>query len=725
MTMNYQIGSATLPLAQTLTATTTPKGLDFTVAISGSPFNAAWLLVSASTGVSPGSLKVTTNPTGLPAGEYVGTITVSAASGGTTYTQAAVVTLLVESPPAAISTSPSSLAFSYTTGGPVPSPSLASAFIVSSSGAALSATATVAGATWLTIAPTGDISLIGLFNTVAVTVNPTGLAPKVYTGTITISAPASANKTASITVTLTVKANVPSTVDTWPAGVIEGASATVVTLDGAAFFANSTVTATGFTPSSTITVTDGTSTVSSTFLIPVYQTTATGLRLGISSPAPSGVVGSPYSQNLAAVGGIGPYTYSQAAGLLPTGIAVGGGTIGGTPTIAGTFLFVVQVTDSSTPPIMAFGQLSLTIYPTVDAALCITVAATPLTLGTEGAEYGPETLTAVGGAGGPYTWSATNLPAGMTLSVGGVLGGIPSTDGNAGTLVNAVVSDTGMLVTVPGADLASAGVLRMAVTTPAPGGGVSNEAAFQVYGPNPQITAVVNSASYAQGTLAPGDVIAIYGIGMGPAALTIFDPAAPPIPTSLPAVAPSTSVTINGTPAPILYTSANVVGVTVPYTVSGASASIVATYGGLVSQPVTVTVAAADPGVYSLAASGQGQGAILNYIAGNYTINSASNPAAKGSIVIMYITGVGLTTSGVDNQLIPASPAVTPILAPSVSIGGQGATVLGAQAPPGSIPGLMQLNVTVPMTVTAGVALPVIVTVGGVASQAALTMGVK
>jgi len=603
--------------------------------------------------------------------------------------------------------------------------SLASTFIVSSSGSALSATATVTGATWLTIAPTGDISLIGLFNTVAVTVNPTGLAPKVYTGAITISAPASANKTVVVAVTLTVKANAPSTVDTWPAGVIEGAGATVVTLDGAGFFANSTVTATGFTPSSTVTVTDGASTVSSTFLIPVYQSTAIVLRLAVSSPAPSGVVSSAYSQNLAAAGGTGPYTYSLAAGLLPTGIAVGSGTISGTPTNAGTFLFVVQVTDSSVPPIMAFGQLSLTIYPAGDAALRITTAAAPLPLGTEGAAYGPVTLTAAGGTGGPYTWSATSLPAGMTLSALGVLSGTPATDGNAGALVATVVSDSGMLVTVPSADLANAGVLRMAVTTPAPGGGTSNEAAFQVYGPNPQITAVVNSASYQQGTLAPGDVIAIFGIGLGPAALTIFDPTMPPIPTSLPAVAPSTSVTINGTPAPVLYTSATVVGVTVPYTVSGATASVVVTYGGLASQPVTVTVVAADPGVYSLAASGQGQGAILNFVAGNYTINSAANPAAKGSIVVMYITGVGLTTSAVDNQLIPASPAVTPVLAPSVSIGGQGATVLAAQAPPGSIPGLMQLNVTVPSTVTAAVALPVIVTVGGVASQAALTMGVK
>jgi uncharacterized protein (TIGR03437 family) len=724
MTVNYQIGSATLPAAQTMTVTTTPKGLNYTVAISGAPFNAAWLLVSASSGVGPGSLKVTTNPTGLAAGTYAGVITVIATSGATNYTQTANVTLLIASAPAAIAISPATLNFSYTTGEPVPSASLASAFIVSSSGSPLSATLSITGATWLSINPTGDISLIGLFNTIAVTVNPTGLTPKVYTGTIKISAPASTNKTVSMTVTLTVKAAVPSTVYTWPAGAIQGAGPTVATLYGGGFFANSTVTQTGFTPSSTITATDGANTVSSTFQIPVYQNTFLGVRLAIASPLPSGVVNAVYSQNLAAAGGTGPYTYSMAAGLLPAGITIGSGKISGTPATAGTYAFTVGVTDSSIPPIVAYNQINLTIDPVGAMNLLITPAA-PLALGQQGSIYGPATLTAAGGSGGPYTWLATNLPPGMTLSAAGVLGGSPTTDGSAGALVASVVSDTAMLVTIPAISLTNSGVVRMAATTPAPGGGASNEAAFQVYGLNPQIAAVVNSASYLQGTVAPGDVIAIFGIGMGPVALAIFDPSAPPIPTSLPVVAPSTSVTINGTPVPLIYTSSTVVGAIVPYTLNGATASIVVTYGGLTSQPAVVTLAAADPGVYSLAASGLGQGAILNFLAGDYSINSVSNPAAKGSVVILYATGMGATTSAVDNLLIPVSPAVTPVAAPTVSIGGVGATVLAAQAPMGSIPGLIQLNVTVPATVKAGPALPVIITAGGIASQPGLTMAVK
>ncbi len=93
--------------------------------------------------------------------------------------------------------------------------------------------------------------------------------------------------------------------------------------------------------------------------------------------------------------------------------------------------------------------------------------------------------------------------------------------------------------------------------------------------------------------------------------------------------------------------------------------------------------------------------------------------------MVLYITGAGTTTSNVANLLIPASPAVTPVLTPTVTIGGQGATVLGAQAPPGSVPGLIQINVTVPAILKAGAALPVVVTVGGIASQAGLTIAVK
>ena len=322
MTIDYQIGATTLPAAQTLSVQTTPVGLNFSVAISGSPFNAAWLLVSANTGTSPATLKVEVNPTGLPAGSYTGTLTFTAVSGSTTYTQTAVVTLQVASAAAAISANPASLAFTYVTGTSVTSPSLTSAFVLSSNGSAMPATLSVSGASWLSITPSGDITLLGLLNTISVTVNPTGLTPKVYTGTIKVSAPNATDKTLSIMVTLTVNAAVPTTTSTWPAGAMQGSPATIVTVNGGGFFSNSSVSESGFTPASTVTVTDGTNTTSSTFLIPVYQSAVTTLRLAVGSPLPSGTVGTAYSQPLAAAGGASPYSYAIIGGIAPAGLAI-------------------------------------------------------------------------------------------------------------------------------------------------------------------------------------------------------------------------------------------------------------------------------------------------------------------------------------------------------------------------------------------------------------------
>lgn len=726
LTFAYQEGAATLPAAQTIQVQTVPAGVNFTVAVSGSPYNAAWLLVSASSGKSPLALKVQVNPTGLAAGSYTGTITVSATINSQAVTQNATVTLSVTTAPPTITATPAALNFTYTTGEPIPEPALTSAFLLSSSGSPLTVTLSTKGVTWLSLAPSGSVSIVGLLNTITVNVDPTGLAPKIYTGQISISAPGAANKTLTLTVTLTVKASPPVVTSTWPMGVILGSPATIATVNGSSFYATSTAAATGFTPATTVTVTDGVSTATQTFFIPVYQATATTLRLANASPIPNGSVGISYDSPLVAAGGTAPYTYSIATGVLPPGLSVSA-DITGSPSAAGTYQFVIQVTDSSTPPLTAFGQLELTIDPAGDLNLRSTVAAAPLTIGVVGSAYGPITLTAAGGTNGPYTWSATNLPPGLTLSSAGVLSGTPSTDGSGGSLVATAVSSTAMLVTLPQTVLTTAGILRIAVTTPAPGGGTSNEGQFNIYGPGPQVLSVTNSASLAQGTIAPGEVISIFGLGLGPQTLTIFDPSSPPIPTSLPTTGSATSVTINGTAAPILYTSATQLGVIVPQSATGSTAQIVVSYGALTSQATTVTLAPTSPGIYSINSSGVGQGAILNYnsTTGDYTINSSANAAAKGSTVVIYITGAGVTTNTTDNQLIPASPAVTPVSAPTLTIGGQSAIVLGAQAPPGSVPGFIQINATVPSTVTAGPALPVVVTVGGVNSQTGLTMAVK
>ena len=81
-----------------------------------------------------------------------------------------------------------------------------------------------------------------------------------------------------------------------------------------------------------------------------------------TSSLPGGTVGVPYSQALAATGGTTPYTWSVSSGSLPTSLSLSsGGVISGTPSVAGTFSFVVEVTDASS--LTATASLSITISP--------------------------------------------------------------------------------------------------------------------------------------------------------------------------------------------------------------------------------------------------------------------------------------------------------------------------------------------------------------------------
>jgi hypothetical protein len=144
-----------------------------------------------------------------------------------------------------------------------------------------------------------------------------------------------------------------------------------------------------------------------------------------SPTLPSGAVGVAYSQTLSASGGAAPYTWSITAGALPGGLQLSaGGSISGSPTATGTFVFTVQVADSAA--VKATKQFSITIV----AGLTITTAPT-LPAGVSGVSYS-QSLAAVGGTT-PYTWSITtgSLPNGLSLnSSNGAITGTPSSNGN-------------------------------------------------------------------------------------------------------------------------------------------------------------------------------------------------------------------------------------------------------------------------------------------------------
>jgi hypothetical protein len=76
-----------------------------------------------------------------------------------------------------------------------------------------------------------------------------------------------------------------------------------------------------------------------------------------------GSINSPYSANLAALGGKPPYNWSISAGSLPPGLNLSSssGSISGTPTTAGTFTFTAKVTDSANPAVTVSKALSINI----------------------------------------------------------------------------------------------------------------------------------------------------------------------------------------------------------------------------------------------------------------------------------------------------------------------------------------------------------------------------
>ncbi len=241
-----------------------------------------------------------------------------------------------------------------------------------------------------------------------------------------------------------------------------------------------------------------------------------------------------------------------------------------------------------------------------------------------------------------------------------------------------------------------------------------------VEGPAPVTSAgaVVNAASFQPGPVAPGEVITIYGTDIGPKDLAGVALTSAGFVDSLTG---DTMVLFDGVPAPLIYASAGQTSVIVPYGVKGPSTQMVVAYQGRQSDAVTLPVAAAAPGLFAANSAGSGPGAILNEDA---TLNSKENPAAKGSIVVLYGTGEGATNpAGVDGR-VATSVYPKPVAPVKVTINGVEAEILYAGAAPSLVAGVLQLNVRIPTTVPSG-DVPVVLMVGDASSQANLTVAVQ
>ena len=230
-------------------------------------------------------------------------------------------------------------------------------------------------------------------------------------------------------------------------------------------------------------------------------------------------------------------------------------------------------------------------------------------------------------------------------------------------------------------------------------------------------TSIGNAASYQSGTVAPGELVTIFGTTLGPAQLvSLHLDKSGGVATTL----GQTQVLFDGIAAPLLYVSAGQVGAVVPYEVSGSTQIRVTASGGQ-SNTVTLPVVPTLPGLFTKGSTGSGQGAIVNQ---NGTVNSDANPASPGDVVLIYGTGEGQTDPpGIDGSVTGANPP-QPLAAVSATIGGVPASVKYDGAAPGFVAGVFQINVKIPKDAPSG-DLPVVITIGNAATQPGVTVAVR
>ena len=223
-----------------------------------------------------------------------------------------------------------------------------------------------------------------------------------------------------------------------------------------------------------------------------------------------------------------------------------------------------------------------------------------------------------------------------------------------------------------------------------------------------------DAADYAfLGPVVPGQLITLFGSGLGPAAGAVAQPAGGTFPNSL----AGTTVTFDGRLAPLLYASDGQINLVAPYELAGQAATTmqINVNGAAVAErvmPVGVSAPAlfTSPTVQTCPGA-TGAGALAFVLNEDGTQNSCTNPAPGGSVVSVFVSGLGVTGNQLpDGALNPATP---PPLTLPVQVLGSGVTLDSATAAPNQVSGVWQIRLKVNAANPGCVQL----TVGGVAVQ--------
>jgi len=226
---------------------------------------------------------------------------------------------------------------------------------------------------------------------------------------------------------------------------------------------------------------------------------------------------------------------------------------------------------------------------------------------------------------------------------------------------------------------------------------------------------VVNAASYRGDTVAPGEIVTIFGSGFGPAALV----QAQYVDGQLPVSVGETRVLFDGMAAPMIYSMAGQVSAIVPYAVKGTT-RVQVEYQGVASAAQTVTVAPAVPGVFTCAGKAGVAVAVNAAAGGSVSCSAGFVPPGPGSVVTIFVTGDGAPTTAIADGRLPAAGAYPAPGEWSVTFGGVQAQRCVATFAGVVYAGVTQVNVCVPGNVSLSAEVPVIFRSGDSVSAAAI-----
>jgi uncharacterized protein (TIGR03437 family) len=248
-------------------------------------------------------------------------------------------------------------------------------------------------------------------------------------------------------------------------------------------------------------------------------------------------------------------------------------------------------------------------------------------------------------------------------------------------------------------------------------------AKFDLAASAPPLTApcVVNAASLIPGPVAPGEIVTIYGHGMGGEELLAAEPGDD---GRLPLELEGTRVLFDGEPGAIVHVQSNQISAVAPLSVAGKSSLLVEVErDSRKSAAVRWLAGAAHPGLFPERIDSFWPG-VFNEDWGQ---NSYGSPARPGGVVSVFLNGGGLTDPQVDPAGFAAldAPLARIKLPVTASFDGIPGIVEYAGTAPGKLHGVTQVNVRIPANLrqlTTARDFRMVVVVDGLLSQPAIVI---